>query len=527
MSRLLPSLRWSAGVGVCLAFFLVSRLPIVRCPYELNVDESQLAAQAMRYGRDLTPWRSVEGESNGPVDSWFILGAHQLGLPYDYRTLHLLAALCLAGILLATTAAARRLAGETAALAGLAAGAWWLAWAPVQEFEHFASELVPCLLLSCALAVVIRARQSASGADWRLGLAGGVLLGLAPWGKLQCAPLALALGLWMVGDALLARGPAPGVRWRYAAALTAGALLPGVLLGGWVIGAGAGDELWRSYVVAGLAHTAPRTGIEHLRYLRDLVFLQPSSPWFCDVALLAAASACVRAAPGLAPTGRRPLLLALVLLGAGLAATLRPITQWAHYAIFCLPGLVLGAALAARRLVGAATGVRRRIGWAALSLGILPLPVAYFFHQGYFRDFDQAWHYERSRDFDVQVFLAKAVRYYAPQARSLAVWGWKPSLYVDLGLAPAVRNAGYVYLRDGNPAQEFLRAAFLRDLRQSAPDAIVDVEDYIWKGRRQTPPEIFPELAAELARRYHLRGQGKVDRSDDYSLVINVYLRNR
>jgi hypothetical protein len=208
-------------------------------------------------------------------------------------------------------------------------------------------------------------------------------------------------------------------------------------------------------------------------------------------------------------------------------ATLRPITQWAHYALFCIPGLVLGVALAAQSLLRGASDPRRRAGWAMLALGLAPLPVGYFFHNNYFQDYDRAWHYETSHAFDTQDFLAKAVHHFAPEARSLAVWGWKPSLYVDLGLAPSVRNAGYVYLRDGNPAQEFLREAFMRDLEQSAPDAIVDVEDYIWRGERHTPPEIFPALAAYLAEHYHPWGQGKVARNDDYSMVINVYLRNR
>jgi len=201
----------------------------------------------MRYGQDLTPWRSVEGESNGPLDSWFLLAAHDLGMPFSYPTLHLLAALCLVGILLATHSAARRLAGDAAALVGLAAGAWWLAWAPVQEFEHYSSELVPCLLLSCSLSAVIRARQTPSGADWRLGLLGGALLGLAPWGKLQAAPLALALGVWAVGDGLFEKSAPAPVRWRYAAALAAGAILPGVLLLTWVVRAGAGEEFWRPH----------------------------------------------------------------------------------------------------------------------------------------------------------------------------------------------------------------------------------------------------------------------------------------
>src|SRR5665213_2535239 len=134
MSGLVTHLRRSPWVWGSLALLLLSRVPAMVCPFELDRDESQMAAQAMRYAHDLTPWRSVEGETNGPLDSWLLLAAHDLGMPLNYPALHILAALCLAAILLATYAAMRRLAGETGALIGLAAGAWWLACAPVQEF---------------------------------------------------------------------------------------------------------------------------------------------------------------------------------------------------------------------------------------------------------------------------------------------------------------------------------------------------------------------------------------------------------
>jgi hypothetical protein len=309
--------------------------------------------------------------------------------------------------------------------------------------------------------------------------------------------------------------------------MVAGAVLPGALLLAWVARAGAAEEMWRAYVIAGLAHTGARTWLDHLRYIRDLAFLQPSSPWFCGAALLGISALWLRRrSDGAAVTGRSVGLVA-VLLVAGAYATLRPITQWAHYALFCLGALVLASAVATRCLLAAKDRLRRGAGIAVILLGIGPLPIAYFVHNDYLRDYLRTWHYESSHIFDGQAFLAQAVRYYAPQTKSLAVWGWKPSLYVNLGIAPAVRNAGFVYLHDGNPAQEFLREAFMRDLRQSAPDTIVDVEDYIWRGRRRSAPETFPALAAFLAEHYRAAGQGRVEYTADYSLIINVYVRPR
>jgi hypothetical protein len=502
------------------------------CAFEINVDESMMTAQAMRYRQDLAPWRSVESESNGPIDSWVLLAAHEGGVPFGYRSLHILAALFLAATLLATFFAARRLAGDTPALFGLAAGSGWLALAPVQEFEHYASELAPCLLLALSLAAIVRAGQAADGPDWRRGVLAGVLLGLAPWGKLQAGPVALALGAWAFCDAL-ARRSRPGR--LYAAALAAGAIAPSAAFLAWIAAAGSGQEFWRAYVLGGLYHAPAKSWQLLLSNVGDLLSVQPSAPWFWDAALLSIGACFLRRrAQHRAPIAR-PLVLALVLLAAGLYVTLRPITQWGHYALFCLSPLMLVAALCARCALGgeapeAVGGAARprRAAWIVLAAGLLPLPVFAFVRGGYLRDISQKWNYGQSHVFDDENFIARAVTYYVPKPESLAVWGWKPSLYVDLGLPPAVRSAGYAYLKDGNPSQDLLRAAFIQDLEQSRPQVFVDVEDYVLKDRRRTPPEIFPELAAYLYENYRLVGGGKgVKSNPDYSLVINVYRRVR
>jgi hypothetical protein len=529
-----PSRRFPS-VCACLILLLLSRVPAMVCPFELNRDESQMAAQAMRYEHDLTPWRSVEGETNGPLDSWLLLAAHDLGMPLGYRELHILGALCLASILLATYAAARSLVGETPALLGLAAGSWWLACAPVEDLTHYSSELVPGLLISLALAAIARARRAGSGRDWRWGFAAGALLGLAPWGKLQSGPVALVLGIWALADGLAGDAASRPFRRRYAAALIAGAILPGAFLLAWLAGAGALEEFWRVYIVGGIYHGRSRPWGAHWTNLKDLLFWRPDSPWIWDVALVCAGALWVRGWAGWQSAPRRILLLALLWFLAGVFVALRPITQWTHYAIFILsPGVFL-AAISARVLLGSdppAGGGEagrpdpgRRRGWLVLTLGILPLPALNFAHYHYYRA-ARAMASSRTA-FAGQIVLVQAVRHFVPQPRSLAVWGWKPSLYVDLGLPPATRNAVCAFLTDGNPNQEFLRAAFMGDLEKSRPELIVDVEDYVYRGRRQTAPETFPALADYLEQNYDLAGRSAVPRNLDYSLAIAIYIRRQ
>jgi hypothetical protein len=512
-------------VGVCLGFFLISRVPAMQCPFQLNVDEGQMLAQAMRYGQDLTPWRSVDGETGGPILSWFLLLGHGMGLPFNFRTEHALAALCLMGTLLATFAAARRLIGEESALIGLGAGSLWLALIPDEDFSHYSSELVPDLFIALALAVLAgAARQSWTA---RRMLLVGLLLGLVPWAKLQAVPVALVLGLWALAG-VFRDGPGPGQRWRHAGVLLIGALLPSACLLAWVAQAGAWDQFWHSYILANLSRAAAKSwGAQATNLLRLLLF-QEGSPWFLGAALLALGAFCLRGRAGWRAVPRGTTVLALLLLAAAIFAVLRPVITYSHYEQLCLVPLVLLVACCARVLIGdgsAAANPRRRVGWIILAVGLLPLPAAYFWYNDGWRILGETWHYDQSRAFQAQAFVDSTVRHFAPGAESLAVWGWTPYLYVDLGIPPGTRDAGYASMTDGNPSEDFIRAAFLRDLEKSSPQFIVDTEDYIIGGARKTAPQSFPGLAAYLRSNYRLIGRGTVTRAPEVMLLVDVYLR--
>jgi hypothetical protein len=509
-------------VGVCLGFFLISRVPAMQCPFQLNVDEGQMLAQAMRYAQDLTPWRSVDGETGGPILSWFLLLGHACGLPFNFRTEHALAALCLAGTLLATFAAARRLLGEEAALIGLGAGSLWLALIPDEDFSHYSSELVPDLFLALALAILAGTARSHTAA--RRFFFAGWLLGLVPWAKLQAVPIALVLGLWALAE--IFRGE-PG-RGRRAGLLVCGGLLPSAFILTWVAQAGAWDQFWHSYILANLSRAAAKPWSAQGTNLLHLLLFQEGSPWFLGTALLAIGACCLRGRSGWRAVPRGATVLAALLSAAAMFAVLRPVVTYSHYEQLCLVPLVLLAACGARALLGdgsPAADPQRRAGWIILAVGLLPLPAAYFWCNDGWRILEETWHYEQSRAFQPQAFVDRAVRQFAPGATSLAVWGWTPYLYVDLGIAPGTRDAGYASMTDGNPSEGFIRAAFLQDLEQSSPQFIVDTEDYIVGGVRKTAPDTFPGLAAYLRSNYKLIGRGTVSRAPEVMLLVDVYVR--
>jgi hypothetical protein len=519
--------RTSLWFGACLGFFLISRVPAIQCPFQLNVDEGQMLAQAMRYAHDLTPWRSVDGETGGPILSWVLLLGHEVGLPFSFQAEHMIAALCLAGILAATFGVAYRLVGEEAALTSLAAGCLWLALSPDEDFTHYSSELVPCLFISLALLGLVGVPASKNSGLLRIFTA-GLLLGLVPWAKLQAVPIALVLGLWALADIVRTPDLPAKQRSQRAGILIAGAILPSALMLAWVANANAWDQFWNSYILANLSRAEGKPWSVHRANLLHLVLFQEGSPWFLDTALLAIGAVCLRGRAGWRALPRSPAVLSALLLAAAVFAVLRPINAYSHYEQLCLVPLLLVTACCVRVILGdgpPAADSKRRAAWAVLAVGILPLPAAYFCHFDGWQMLSETWRYDQSRSFQVQAFVDRAVRQFVPGAESIAVWGWAPYLYVDLGIAPGTRDAGYASMTDGNPSEPFIRAGFIRDLEASSPQVIVDTEDLVSDGVRKTAPDSFPALAAYLRGNYRLVGRGTASRGPDKSLLVDVYLR--
>src|SRR5262249_48456678 len=70
---------------VSISLFVV-RLPSVLWTAELNPDESQMIAQAMRFLVHPVPWRDVDGITGGPLDSLLLSVPMLLGAPATWLT---------------------------------------------------------------------------------------------------------------------------------------------------------------------------------------------------------------------------------------------------------------------------------------------------------------------------------------------------------------------------------------------------------------------------------------------------------
>jgi hypothetical protein len=108
--------------------------------------------------------------------------------------------------------------------------------------------------------------------------------------------------------------------------------------------------------------------------------------------------------------------------------------------------------------------------------------------------------------------IAEAVKDLAKDhpARSLAIWGWTPAVYVRTGIPPATRDAIGHYVITRGPFVSYFRKRFVRDLRDKMPDVFMDTvssSQFLWFWSENDSYESDAELKDFVDRNYVLTRQ--------------------
>lgn len=530
--------RWlRAGwiVPLMLAVVLASRLPAISLGSQLNPDESQLMAQALRLGIDPMPWRGMDGTTGGPMNSWMLFIAHELTMPMNYHWVHGLAAVILAAISVLTYAALRLVTGRTAAAGGGAVAVVSIALAQGANFTHFTSELVPAAIAS-ALFFCIAARLARPQLGPALDSLSGVLLGLLPWAKPQAALGAGVLGLWLAWRIVRVdegeQGSGFAARYRRLLLLAGSAALPGALILGIVIAGGAWRDFWMSYVKANAAYVGGSNPIAMAKKV-VYVFRSPSSALLAGLLCFAAVWGWL-GKPGWRTTNgpARELLSGAAWFAAATAlAILTPKFPFQHYQILLLGpvSLMAGCMLAIWTTRSPAVGSSRYTG-ALFVVCMVGFPLTGVMTA--VRDARATYDLRASIDRSPARLIAREIRTLCPDASGMAVWGWMPCFYVETGIPPATRHTICHFLIDPSPGRDHLRASFLADIRRERPALIVDAVAagcfrWKWDSTKRLPS--FPELNEYVLRNYVLAAEQNVGEEDDpvRLYVSSEYLQSK
>jgi hypothetical protein len=493
-------------VSLC-GLILLSRIAAICSNNELNIDESLPMVNALRTS-SIAPWASMDSTTSGPVSSWFVWTLHQAGMPITYRAIHLVAAICIIFTFVTSWLASRRLFGIGPALVGACAGALWLAF-PRKEFPHFSSEIVPISLIGLALLCAVPT-QTVGPKSKRIALiVAGVALGLVPWTKLQAAPIAAVLGLFLVVEMLAKPGTGEprSRRWIDAALMCGAALLPSGLIFTWIARVGALSDFTQSYIVSNLLYAAKPTK----QYIIDIIYMMTRrsiTPLLIGIGALFLAAAFVRGSGVLDDMRRRrwELSLAVSLLAVSFFACVKPRTQFAHYQLLMLAPTILaiagGASLLADEEKPMILGGRLSPMWtlSAACVGLPLVIMSTWLATSMRRDIESV---RQPTESFPQRQIAGLVKKAVPNIRSVAVWGWEPCIYVDLGLPPVTRHVINHFLTLPGPAAVFLRSRYLDDVRLARPDVILDVGEISEPGdHKPALSSVFPELNSLISEHY-------------------------
>ncbi|WP_221032959.1 hypothetical protein [Actomonas aquatica] len=517
LSSVLPAMartgappRWQRRIPVWGFVLLVSLcFQVARWPWwfaerEINVDESQMIAEAITLQQDPVFWRSVDGTTHGPLDAYPLLLAKVLGLPLDHGSARLIGTLLRLIAVLAAYGTFRRFWDEDVARLMVLPPLLFLGLGTNLDFGYYTSEVVPIALLSVGLwGTVHPVARPGSNLAW---CAGALALGAAPWAKLQAAPIAAALLAWLA-LAELRRHRWWGIAgWKRVALLTTAAAAPTVGFVLMTLATGQFAYAWESYIQQNLSYTSA--------HQHDFAAMIGSFWSFTSMGpgvtpLFGGALICVAALGfGLCKTSDRHLGTAIagVFAASSFYATLAPGRLFPHYLmLLVLPATVLAAAaLQSHWTTSSTAGSRPRrvalvLGW--LGLLVLPLALSRAQHP----------HSEVARLPDLQAHKRGAVARHILQLASpgdaMGHWGWMPRYYVQTRLRMATRVAHSERCIMPSPLSEHWRAIYLADLTATRPPVFIDTVgpgSFAFTDRSQFGHESFPALAAFIAANYTL-----------------------
>ena len=321
----------------------------------------------MKLASDPRPWIAADGTSSGPLNSYLITVCLWMGLKPGFVLVHILANLLVSLQIIVAYLTLRRLKSHKAAALGALLIAIFYGVAVDTDYLQYASELLPSLLLMLGFYFLICWLDDSTSHRSEVQLAQlfgcGLMLGAAPWCKLQAAPISGSLCLVAVASVLSARDRTLSfsARTKELAAFCAGAALTTCMMAVVLIKTHAIGEFWSSYIQGNLSQAGPLS-LQSLIIHLCVVFLLTPIHQFILVGILGLLlyEVCAINKPLVLHNNKWIVASLWIYIGAGLIAVCRAKYFFPHYTIFVVAPTAYLATLSA------CAGISQcpvRIGW--------------------------------------------------------------------------------------------------------------------------------------------------------------------
>jgi len=467
------------GLAIIAIVVSVLRLPFIIWPHQLNVDESQMLSQGMKFLVDPVPWRGVDGTSGGPLNSYFISIFLLFGIKPGYILAHALADVLVCLQLSIVYLTLVRIGSRAWAIWGILPMVLSLGHTSDANFLHYSSELLPALLLVIGFnlfVVMVQGRSEGNSSPKPIPLLlCGLAIGMTPWCKLQALPMAAVL-IAAVSSYIFFTTDRRAIAFSQLCKFWLAVALPGVLILAIVAMGGALKDFWYSYILGNMAYAGP-LAMRQMFIGIVWALLLPEIKLLAGILLLAL---LLRLVLG----GRRESLEigfernwisggASCLFFSALFAVCRPGNAFAHYAIFLFPSMTYLAVILFSHLSPVFTKSSKRWVGVAVQISAVCIAVLLVSYMGERINMVRKLPQPPPEASERIAAGIKKIELNHP-VKSLAIWGWEPGVYVLTGIPPATRDSIGHFLITLGPTYPYFRQRFLADIQKANPDLFVD-----------------------------------------------------
>jgi hypothetical protein len=507
--------KWWRYLAVFFTGFAVSlvtwRLRPLLYDGEINVDESQVLFQAMRYELDPIPWRSVDGGSGGPLYTWAVFWAPIFGLKFDYFAARVTSILCVFAMMAGITLTLGELVTRRLALLLSFPTVTMLLVSLNLDYLFFSSEQLPSAIMAWGICLI--ALQTRRGSARNAYLI-GVLTGSLPFCKIQAGPAALYL--WAVAAVveIVNAGGVFAARRALGLLVLGGISVPALILVPVAV-SGSWSEFTDLYLRAALVYKSSTSQAEGPS-VGNFIMLLKSIPEFFSHLIVVSGISCFLlfyTVPKFMVGSLKSRALAVSVFGFGwiLAYSIyRTGFLFPHYTQFLIIPCVLAGFAPAIFSTGFTAMQSRVLAGAVIVLvSLVQVPAA-------IKEFKSQKRFIGDWGSGVQP-IGEALRKLVTPGQTMQVWGYAPKFHVFSGIPPATRFATTVPLLYTDPGfapfKQRILELFIQDFQRSKPALFVDAPDEFWFPDPSTPRGITArhsmqkEVAEIVARDYQLIGR--------------------
>jgi hypothetical protein len=495
-------------------FVVMSRLPTVIYGYQ-NPDESMWIGCAKVFIKEPKLWVSCDSSTSGPLVMFPLIALNFFGIPIDYGSAKLAAALVMAFTIVFTFLTYCKLFGKSVARLTVLplAVAIGLAMTHFWDFFCFNGEQMPLLLISISLYLMADIYTSS---EYRLSRSVllAITLGLAPYAKLQSVPLGLIIAFF--GFILIFRK----IGWKPALHFALSGLIPSVVFISWIFLSGGFSHFWNSYILFNIYYAGEFSPVnanlfDKISYAYRLLFTTESvTIYYQSVAVIC--FFCVLFLNFRDFFKNRKALtigfFSITLFLTALFSVGQPFRPFLHYTYFAIlaTSLLLGSMLFLFVNSYSILTDKIVIYWKVIPVCVLIFIDLTFFYENFsFRPVYNAHAEMNKNGYTIFPSVIKKIYEYTVPGDRIAVWGWIGTFYAETDLLMGTRFENTSGMVLPNAYQKYFLDVFMYDLKRNTPKIFLDAttpKAFRLQERELYGFDKYPILKDYISLYYYLAG---------------------